>query len=210
MTPTDARQYAPATLRNRDPILDFFKQWFPTQAKILEIASGTGEHGLYFSQQLPEVIWQPSDINPLAIASIEAWQAKQGTPNFLAPLLLNMLAEQWWDFSSSTKAGFQPNVLVSINMIHISPWATALGLFEGAKSLLTTQDLVYIYGPFKQNGQHTSESNLAFDQSLRARNPEWGVRDLEDVITIANDSGFELLKVESMPANNLSVLFQKI
>jgi hypothetical protein len=202
MTVSDARQFAPATQRNRDPILQFLSSCLPDEARVLEIASGTGEHGLYFSENLP-VVWQPSDVNPLAIASIKAWQAEQGNPKFLDPLEIDVNLPSWWD----AIAGLSFNVLVNINMIHISPWTSAVGLFQGASAILPKGGVFYLYGPFKQKGIHTSQSNVEFDQSLRARDSSWGVRNLEDVIQLGVDYGVSFQAAIAMPANNLSLWF---
>ena len=210
MTPIDARQYAPATARNREPILNFFRQWLASTSYILEIASGTGEHGLFFSEQWTEILWQPSDVNPRAIASIKAWQELQGNERFLSPLKLDMQLDHWWDHPGLRSHDDVTHAIVNINMLHISPWESAEGLFHGAEKLLRSQDFLYFYGPFKRAGEHTSTSNHAFDQSLRSRDASWGVRDLEAVIALAQDHRFALQCVEPMPANNFSVLFEKI
>lgn len=203
MTISDARQYAPATQRNRDFILPVLKSWLPSEATVLEIASGTGEHGIYFSKHLP-VVWQPSDVNPLAIASIQAWKAAQGNGQFLDPMEINVQDPNWWEVMT----GQTVNALVNINMIHISPWESAIGLFQGAQALLPAGGLLYLYGPFKRNGEHTAESNAQFDASLRSRDSSWGVRDLEDVIQLGADYGLTFQEAIAMPANNFSVLFQ--
>lgn len=171
----------------------------PARATVLEIASGTGEHALYFATRLEGVTWQPSDPDPEARDSIAAWGI--GSAGVLAPLDLDVRRESW---------GVGPvDAIVCINMIHISPWTAAEGLFRGAADCLRPGGVLYLYGPFAIGGRHTAPSNAAFDENLRARDPEWGVRDLEDVVALARESGFDLTETVAMPANNLSVVFTR-
>ncbi|PZO36243.1 MAG: SAM-dependent methyltransferase [Pseudanabaena frigida] len=204
----DIRQYAPATLRNRDVILDVLLQVLPPEGTVLEIASGTGEHAVFFAPSLQPRKWIPSDPNPLAIASITAWQEHYPSDNLSEPLVIDVTNPEWSDRFPSQNQSIQ--AIVNINMIHISPWAACLGLMTGAKNLLPVGGILYLYGPFKQNGKHTSDSNADFDASLRYQNPEWGVRDLEDVVAIAAKNNLAMPKVQAMPANNLSVIFQVV
>ena len=185
----DNRQYAPATQRNRNAILEVLLQVLPQQGSVLEIASGTGEHSVFFAPHLHYCQWIPSDPNPMATA----------------PLQIDVTTLHWYYDDNLQNKGIQ--AIVNINMIHISPWQACLGLMTGAKKLLPVKGILYIYGAFKQNGIHTSESNAAFDESLRYQNPEWGVRDLEDVVAIAADQNLSLKEIKPMPANNLSVIF---
>lgn len=207
-TPDDARQYAPATERNREPILEVLLRVLPASGTILEVASGTGEHAVFFAPRLSPRKWLPSDPNPQSRASIASWRTHFPSDNLYPPLDLDVGEPSWPveralpDFNTSPLVG-----IVSINMIHISPWSACLGLMAGAGRLLSPGGILYLYGPFKQGG-HTSPSNLAFDESLRARNPEWGVRDLEDVVAAASTQNLTMLETYQMPANNLSVVFQ--
>ena len=202
----DNRQYAPATQRNRQVILDVLLEFLPQQGTVLEIASGTGEHSVFFAPHLHPRKWIPSDPNPLAIASITDWQKNQPSDNLFQPLLVDVSTADWSSENNLSSEDIQ--AIVNINMIHISPWQAYLGLISGAKSLLPVGGILYLYGPFKQEGKHTSPSNAEFDASLLYQNPEWGVRDLEDVITVANRENLALQNVKAMPANNFSVIFE--
>ena len=197
----DPRRYAPATLRNRGPILDVLRQVLPAAGTVLEIASGSGEHAVFFAEALSDLMWQPTDPDPDNRASIRAWIAETGVTNVTAPADLNAAARAW----PVTHA----DAIVCINMIHISPWAATLGLLAGAGRTLPTAAPLYLYGPYRRNSRHTAPSNEDFDQSLRAQNPEWGVRDLEEVTTAAAQVGLTLAEVIEMPANNLSVVFRR-
>lgn len=201
----DNRQYAPATQRNREVILDVLSQVLPSQGTVLEIASGTGEHAVYFAPRLQPRQWIPTDPNPIAIASITDWQKHQPSNNLAAPIQIDVTEADW--IQNHNLANQNIKAIVNINMIHISPWQACLGLMTGAKRLLPTQGILYLYGPFKQNGKHTSESNAEFDARLRYDNPEWGVRDLEEVSAIAAEQNLTLKTIKPMPANNLSVVF---
>jgi hypothetical protein len=200
----DDRQYAPAIQRNRQPILDVLRDVLPEEGNILEIASGTGEHAVFFAQCLTPRCWIPSDVNPQSLHSIEAWRRQSGVTNLYSPLNIDVTEPVW----ATEKLGIKISALVNINMIHIAPWEACLGLFKGAARLLPMGGIIYLYGPYKQAGKPTAPSNLAFDQYLREQNPQWGVRNLEDVISVAQKEGFGLIKTLSMPANNLSVVFQ--
>lgn len=211
---TDARAYAPATQRNRDPILAVLQRVLPPTGTVLEISSGTGEHAVYFAPLLAPRQWLTSDANPLALASIEAWQQAQPADNLHPPLLLDASADRWPLESSPPDLPLDLTqhpitAMVNINMIHISPWAAGLGLMAGAGRLLPSGGILYLYGPYRQGGQHTAPSNAAFDAQLQAQNPEWGVRDLEEVVAAAEAQGLALEEVVPMPANNLSVIFQR-
>jgi hypothetical protein len=200
----DARQYAPATERNRQPILDVLQTVLPATGTVLEISSGTGEHATFFAPRLPTLRWQPSDPNPEARASITAWQ-QEPIANLSPPIALDASAPHW----EVEDQGLEIGAIVNINMIHIAPWVACQGLMAGAGRILPPAGILYLYGPYKRNGEHTAPSNAAFDDSLRSRNPEWGVRNLETVIAEAQGQGLELSQIVEMPANNLSVVFQK-
>jgi SAM-dependent methyltransferase len=192
---------SPAVARNRDPILAVLRRHLPDQGTVLEIAAGTGEHAAYLAPQFPHLAWQPTDIDPDALASIEAHRAAANAPNLRAPIMLDVTAPRW--------PIEQAAAVISINMIHISPWAAAQGLMAGASRLLAAGSVLYLYGPFKENGEHTAPSNAAFDASLRARDPAWAVRDTGDVRTLADSHGFDFIERVAMPANNLSLVFRR-
>jgi hypothetical protein len=195
----DSRQFAPATARNREPILAVLRRILPARGLVLEISSGSGEHATFFAPRLPELTWQPTDPDPAARASIAAWTAETQAATVRPPLELDARAPAWPLATA--------DAVVCINMIHIAPWAATIGLFAGAKRILSPGAPLFLYGPFKRAGQHTAPSNAAFDASLRARDPQWGVRDLEAVQAVAETAGFGLREVFLMPANNLSVVF---
>ncbi|MBD2319798.1 DUF938 domain-containing protein [Phormidium tenue] len=203
----DARQYAPATLRNREAILETLLQILPPTGNILEISSGTGEHAVYFAPHLQPRQWIPTDPNPIAISSIIAWQKYYPSPNLLAPITIDVTESDWQRDPQLQNQDIQ--AIVNINMIHIAPWTACLGLISGASKILPEGGLLYLYGAYKQNGKHTAPSNADFDASLRNQNPEWGVRDLEAVIDVAIAQNLVLQTVQPMPANNLSVIFRK-
>lgn len=191
---------APAVARNRDPILDVLRRVLPPSGVVLEIASGTGEHAVHFARGLPGVTWQPSDQDDAALRSIAAWREAESLPNLLAPLRLDVTSS--WPVQRA-------DTVVCINMIHISPWRSAQALVAGAARVLPAGGVLFLYGPYKEAGRHTAPGNEAFDLDLRARNPEWGVRDLDDVKALASDSGLDFLERVAMPANNLSAVFRR-
>lgn len=195
------RQSAPAALRNRQPILEILRPALPRQCLVLEIASGTGEHVTCFVAALPDVEWQPSDPNPDSCASITAWIDTERLTNVLPPLQLDVHDRPW-------PVGKLAAILC-INMIHISPWTATEALMSEAGAILPPGGLLYLYGPYLQAKVPTAPGNIAFDASLRQRNPEWGLRDLETVVKVATASGLMLDEVIAMPANNLSVLFRR-
>jgi Protein of unknown function (DUF938) len=210
----DRRRYAPATERNREPILAVLQQVLPPTGTILEISSGTGEHAIFMAPQLAPRCWLPSDPSPDARASIAAWQRFAPCDNIYPPIDLDASSAEWSIESGSVTIRDltqQPiTAIVNINMIHIAPKSAYLGLFAGAQRILPIGGILYLYGPFKQGGVHTAPSNAAFDESLRSQNPEWGVRDLEEITTVAQSHNLALQKVYPMPANNLSVVFQMV
>ena len=205
-TPSDGgegdKRHAPATLRNRDTIAAVLGDWLPASGTVLEVASGSGEHAVHFAAAFPKLDWQPSDPDPAALASIAAWSAEAGLPNIAAPLHLDASAPDW-------PLG-HVDALLCINMVHISPWAATVGLFTQGSKLLKKGAPLILYGPFFRRDHPTAPSNVAFDESLRARNAEWGVRWLEDVTELAEAKGIELAQVREMPANNLMVLYRRI
>jgi hypothetical protein len=191
---------APAAERNKDPILEVLKTLLPVTGTVLEVASGTGQHVVHFARAMPHLQWLPSDASAQALRSIAAWLASESLPNVAAPIALDVL-ERPWQIAGPLEA------IVCINLIHISPWPVTEALFAGAAEKLSDSGVVYLYGPYKRGGRHTAPSNEAFDRSLRAQDPAWGVRNLEDVVEAASDAGFEHVKTVEMPANNLSVAF---
>jgi hypothetical protein len=199
--PGDARLYAPAAARNREPILNVLARHLPPRGLVLEIASGTGEHVVHFARGCPDLTFQPSDPDPAHRASVDAWSAALGVANVRPAIALDVTAEVWPVQSA--------DAIVCINMVHIAPWAAAEGLMRGAGRMLRPAGLLYLYGPYKRGGQHTAPSNAVFDAGLRAQNPAWGVRDLEAVAAVAAAHGFLAPIVEQMPANNLSLVFRK-
>jgi SAM-dependent methyltransferase len=198
---TDPRRSAPHVARNAGPIADVLRGILPARGLVLEVASGTGEHALHFAREFPSLRWQPSDPDPAAVRSIEAWRAEAGLFNLLPAVALDARAQDWPVEAT--------DALLCINMIHISPWAATLGLLRGAGRLLATGAPLYLYGPYRQAGVETAPSNEAFDESLKARDPEWGLRDLEAVVAGGGAHGFALETVVPMPANNLSVVLRK-
>lgn len=199
----DARFHAPATLRNRDPILAVLARHLPAASgpPVLEVASGSGEHAVHFAAALPGLVFQPSDPDPGARASIDAWVRGARLPNLRPALALDAAAAEPWPVAEAA-------AVLCINMVHIAPWEATEGLLRGAARILPPGGLLYLYGPFRQGGHHTAPSNAAFDADLRARDPLWGLRDLEAVAAEATRRGFGPPLVEAMPANNLSVLFR--
>ncbi|WP_322071171.1 DUF938 domain-containing protein [Paraburkholderia bannensis] len=195
------RLTAPAAARNAAPILDVLRTALPARGTVLEIASGTGQHAVHFATALPGIDWQPSDADPRARASIDAWRAHAGLANLRAPLDLDVRSELW-----PIEA---VDAIVCINMIHIAPWEAAIALTKGAGARIAPGGVLVLYGPYRRDGAHTAPSNEAFDADLRARDPAWGVRDLEAVDALARAEGFVCEAVVTMPANNFTVVFRK-
>ena len=196
-----SRGFSPASQRNRGPILDVLRTVLPERGTVLEIASGTGEHAVHFGAALPGLVWQPSDIDPAALASIQAWIDETGMVNVLPPLRLDVIDQQWP--IGTVQAMF------NANMLHISPPETAAGLMAGAGRHLQAGGVLVLYGPFRIGGAHTAPSNTAFDADLRARDPRWGVRDLETIVQLAADHGLDLEQRVPMPANNQTLVFRR-
>lgn len=195
------KQHSPAAARNIAPIGDVLSEWLPSSGLVLELASGSGEHGLAFAARFPHLQWQPSDPDEAARASISAWQRDAALGNFLPPLTLNAASDRWPVVSA--------DALVAINMVHISPWAATLGLFAGAARVLSEKAPIILYGPYWEDGVEPAPSNIAFDESLKSRNAAWGLRQLSDVAAAAQDVGFHLVQRRAMPANNIMLLFQR-
>ena len=195
------RRSAPAALRNREPIADVLEEWLPPSGLVLEIASGTGEHALYFAERFPQLDWQPSDIHPDALGSIDAWRNAAGLPN-VRPALAVDAASDDWPIS-------QADAVLSINMVHISPWASALGLIAGAARLLPPGGPLVLYGPWLKADVETVQSNVDFDTDLRERDPDWGLRTVEEFAAAAAGKGLKLVETRPMPANNLMLLLRQ-
>ncbi len=197
----DPRIFAPATQRNREPILDLLARALPSGGLVLEIASGSGEHAAWFAPRLPALTWQPSDPDPSCRRSIAARVADFACPRLLPPLDLEVTAPVWPVERAES--------VVCINMVHIAPWAATVALIAGAARILPPGGILYLYGPYKRGGRHTAASNADFDAALRGRNADWGLRDLEAVTKLALTAGLEPLEVIEMPANNLSLVFRR-
>lgn len=199
--PADRRRHAPATQRNREPILAVFRDILPADGTVLEIGSGTGEHVAFFAPLFPNLVWQPSDPDPGLRDSIAAWADASGAGNIRPPLEVDTRTDDW---------GIdRADAILCANVIHITPWAVAQGLMRGAGRILTPGGLLSLYGPFKRDGRHTAPSNEQFDMSLRSQDPSWGVRDLTAVSGEAAANGLVRDKVIEMPANNLIVVFKR-
>lgn len=214
---TMTRLDAPATQRNREPILAILQRWLTAAApttttdvgepppnppiRVLEIASGTGQHAIHFARALPGLRWQPSDPDPSHLASIEAWREESGLANVAVPIRLDVRDAEW--------PVDRVDAIFNANMIHIAPWSAAEGLFAGACRVLGESGLLFVYGPFHVGGRPTAESNAAFDADLRRRNPDWGIRDRDDVVALARTRQLVLIEVDEMPANNQLLVFQK-
>ena len=198
---TDRLEY-PATLRNRDAILDVLRRVLPRSGLVLEIASGSGEHAVHFARAFSGLTFQPTDPDGAALKSISAWAKETGLKNIRAPLQLDAASETWPVNSA--------DAILCINMIHIAPWRATKGLISGAAKILRTGSSLYLYGPYRQAGVVTAPSNDAFDASLKSRDAEWGLRNLEDVAALAAQTGFSAPDVTQMPANNLSAVFRRI
>ena len=195
-----ARRSAPAALRNREPIAEVLAEWLPAAGLVLEVASGTGEHAVYFAGRFPQLDWQPTDLHHEALSSIGAWRKAAGLPNVREPLLLDAAADVW--------PIDHADAVLSINMVHISPWASALGLLDGAARVLKVGAPLILYGPWMKSDIATAESNLAFDSDLRRRDPAWGLRHVEEFAAAAKERRLSLDEVRSMPANNLMLLLR--
>lgn len=198
---TGARRHAPATQRNVDAIAAVLAEWLPPVGKVLEVASGTGEHIVIFATLFTKLAWQPSDPDPDALASIAAWSSDKPSDNLLPPLALDASSSEW-------PVG-PVDAILSINMVHISPWQAALGLLNGTASRLAPGAPLILYGPWIERGTDTAPSNLAFDADLKHRDPRWGLREVETFADEAANRGLDLVERRPMPANNLMLLFRR-
>ena len=204
LSPTNQdRLYFPATVRNRAPIGAALSELLPEQGAVLEIASGSGEHAVTFQRRFPGILWQASDPDPSHCKSINAWIAHECLSDLMPPALQLDVLDRPWLIPERTSVELK--VVVAINLIHIAPWSCCQSLVEQASDHLPIGGRLILYGPFRRNGLHTSSSNEAFDQSLRERNPSWGVRDLEAVETLCSEVGFKNMHFTELPANNIIV-----
>ncbi len=196
------KQHAPATSRNREPIAEVLARELPAHGTVLEIASGTGEHAVFFAHAFPALHWQPTDPSEEALASIAAYREEERRANLAAPLRLDAADPASWPVAAADAA-------VCINMVHISPWEASIGLFTGCAAVLSQDAPLILYGPYLEEGVETAPSNLEFDASLKARNPLWGLRELAAVDRLAADHGFARTQRNAMPANNLVLVYRK-
>lgn len=198
---TGLRRFAPAAARNRGPIADVVLPRLAQGARVLEIGSGTGEHAVHMAALRPDTRWQPSDPDPACRGSIAAWTAHTGLANIAPPIDLDVRTAPW----PVAEADF----ILCCNLIHVAPWACTAALFRGAGRLLGAGGELLLYGPFRRGGSHTAPTNAAFDAALRRQDPDWGVRNLEDVADLAAGSGLEFVEAAPMPANNFCAVFER-
>ena len=194
------KRHAPATARNSGPLAEVLAEELPDRGLVLEVASGSGEHAVFLARQFPALEWQPSDVDPEALASVEAWAAEAAVAN-LRPAIALDAAQANWPIAAA-------DAVLCVNMVHISPWSAAVGLFTGAGRILTSGAPLMLYGPFIEPGRETAPSNLAFDQSLKQRNSEWGLRNTADLDALASFSGLVRTARHAMPANNLVLVYR--
>ncbi|KLI63218.1 DUF938 domain-containing protein [Aurantiacibacter marinus] len=194
------KRFAPATERNRDAIAAVLADELPALGKVLEVASGSGEHAVHFAGRFPALEWQPSDPDPEAVASIAAWRAEAGLANLRKPFMLDAAAANWPVMGA--------DALLCVNMVHISPPAASEGLFAGAGRILPVGAPLLLYGPYLEEGVETAASNLTFDASLKARDPRWGLRDTAWVDKLATTNFFDRVRRVAMPANNIMLIYR--
>lgn len=192
--------HAPAAERNRGPILEVLRGILPDHGRVLEIASGTGQHVVYFAEALPALHWIPSDPDPAQRASVAARTAAAGLDNVTDPLDLDVLGD-WPDLAV--------DAVITANLLHVSARETMTGLCRGTAAVLRPGGALLVYGPFKRDGEHTSDGNRQFDRSLKRQNPAWGIRDVEDLLAEAGEAGLRLAEIIDMPANNLAVVLHR-
>jgi SAM-dependent methyltransferase len=198
----DGRSVAPAAERNKGPILDVLRRVLPPRGLVLEIGSGTGQHVVHFAKTLPQLSWQPSDPDADNRQSIALWSRADRLGNVRAPLGLDV-RERPWPIAAA-------DAIVCINVVHVSPWPATLALFDMARQVLPPEGVLFLYGPYRRGGRHTVPSNEKFDADLRAHDPEWGLRDVDEVSEIGDRAEFTLAEIVDMPANNFSVIFRKM
>lgn len=196
------KQRAPATERNREAIAEVLARELPASGTVLEIASGTGEHAMHFAALFPDLVWQPSDPDEAARASIAAWRADYPGENLAVPIALDA-SEPVWPIERA-------DAILCVNMVHISPWESTLGLIAGAGHLLSAGAPLILYGPYLERGVETAPSNLTFNDWLKARNPRWGLRQAEQIDAVASGHAFERSARHAMPANNIMLIYRRI
>ena len=194
------KRHAPATARNSEPLAEVLAEELPDRGLVLEVASGSGEHAVFLARQFPALDWQPSDVDLEALASVDAWAAEAAVAN-LRPAIALDAAQANWPIAAA-------DAVLCVNMVHISLWSAAVGLFTGAGRILTSGAPLVLYGPFIEPGRETAPSNLAFDQSLKQRNSEWGLRSTADLDALAADHGLRRTARYAMPANNLVLVYR--
>jgi SAM-dependent methyltransferase len=197
----DGRWVAPAAERNKGPMLEVLQRVLPPRGLVLEIGSGTGQHVVHFAKALPQLSWQPSDPDAENRQSIVLWSRVEELGNVKPPLALDV-RERPWPIDAA-------DAIVCINVVHVSPWAATLALFDGVREMLPPAGVLFLYGPYRRGGRHTAPSNEKFDADLRAHNPEWGLRDIDELAEVADRVGFALAEIVDMPANNFSLVFRK-
>ena len=201
----DHRLNYPAAIRNREAILELLERILPQSGTVLEIASGSGQHITYFAKQMDKLQWQPSDIDSSVFNSILAWTKHQKVEKrVLRPINIDAQLDIW-----PINKIYDLSAILTINMVHISPWKATTNLFKNAAKYLTSEKTLFFYGPYKVNGHHTAASNEAFDKSLQSQNIEWGVRNLDDMIDLGQTNNFKVAETIKMPANNLAIIFNK-
>ena len=198
----DGKWSTPSAERNKDPILDVLARVLPRRGLVLEIASGTGQHVVHFAKALPDLTWQPSDADAELRESIALRVREEQRANINSPIELDVTKVPWPVHAA--------DAVMAINLIHVAPWSATLTLFQGARAVLSAEHVLFLYGPYRRFGQHTSDSNAQFDLDLRAHDPQWGLRDLEAVSDVAAGAGFVLAETVEMPANNLSLVFKRL
>jgi SAM-dependent methyltransferase len=207
----DGRLDAAAFHRNHEAIWAVLQPFLAGKSgDVVEAGSGTGQHVVHFARHTPDIVWWPSDLNEKHLRSIEAWRARSGLSNIRPPLRIDLSDAAWCDAMRENNLGLENLLAVfCANVIHIAPWRVAEGLFAGAGRYLRADGRLFLYGPFRRGGKHTAVSNAVFDTSLRERDPEWGVRDVEALERLAADAGLALVATAEMPANNLILAFER-
>jgi SAM-dependent methyltransferase len=200
--PPPGALHSPASIRNREPILAVLAEVLPPAARVLEIASGAGQHAVWAAERFPEAVWLPTDRDAAAVASIAAWRDSARLPNLEPPRRLDVREDATWPDPPF-------DAVVAINMVHISAWAATEALMAGAARVLRQGGVLYLYGPYLEADVTTAPSNLMFDEDLKRRNPAWGLRRREDVEALAAGCGLHLRTRVEMPANNLSLAFRR-
>lgn len=206
------KRFAPAADRNKSFILEVLERILPSKGNVLEVASGSGQHTVFFAESFLGLNWLPSDLSQENVDSINEYAKESGLTNLKPALILDATQNDWQQKITRCNAGESEtkiNAIISINMIHIAPWAACVGLFEMGSKLLDADEFLYLYGPYIIAGKQTAQSNSDFDQQLKSNNQEWGIRLLEDVVELAEANGFLLHGIITMPANNFSVVFKK-